>query len=87
MEGKCKLIKPTCYQVHKGTDAFNGNRYCVIKKDFKFPKTIQIKNPVTNKLTDVEVPYRGQDYMCKRCAVIHVGACPEVKAYYRAKDI
>ena len=53
VEAKCELIKPTCYQVHKGTDAFNGNRYCVIEQDFKFPRTIQIKNPVSNKLTEV----------------------------------
>ena len=41
---------------------------------------------MSNKLIEVEVRYRGQEYMCKRCKVIHVGACPEVKAYYEAKD-
>ena len=86
VEAKCEVIKPTCYQVHKGTDAFNGNRYCVIEADFKFPRTIQVKNPISNKLMDVEVRYRGQEYMCKRCATTHVGACPEITAYYEAKD-
>ena len=86
VEAKCELIKPTCFQVHKGTEAFNGNRYCVIEKDFKFPRTIQVNNPSTNRLMDVEVRYKGQEYMCRRCAMIHTGACPEIKEYYEQKD-
>ena len=82
-----KVIKPTLYQFHKGTRILNGNRYCVIEDSAKkFPRIVQVTNPDTGKIFDVQVRYKGQEYLCKRCNVLHVGPCEELKAYYEAKD-
>ena len=79
-----KLIKPAVYQFYKGTEILNGNRYCVIEEGFKFPRMLQVNDK--NRSFDIEVRYKGQEYLCNRCAKTHVGSCPSLTRYYQARD-
>ena len=83
-----QLEKPAQHQTYKGTDVYNGNRCCVIRKPEnlnKIPREIPIIDPATRKTLIAKVTYNGQLYHCKRCSDFHAGQCPELAEFYAAK--
>ena len=83
------LLVPTQMQQVYQTRALNGNRYCVVAKpsDLKsIPETIVIVNPQSSESYNVNITYKGQERYCSRCDKMEVGRCPELKAWYEAKQ-
>ena len=81
-----ELEKPAQHQFYKGTDVYNGNRFCVIRKPDNLntiPREIPI--PLSNKTFMAKVTYNGQEYHCRRCSEFHAGQCPELAEFYAAK--
>ena len=85
VEGFSPIIKKTTGQFYKETKTPNGNRFCVVEDFESFPRVIQVPDK-KNKLREVQVRYKGQEYMCRTCNAPHVGACPVLKEYYETKD-
>ena len=89
LELKLELIVPTKMQRIKDTQILNGNRFCVIKTPENvnvIPESIPLVNPLTHAVHHVRVNFKGQERYCQRCSEKHVGQCPELKAFYEAKD-
>ena len=76
------LEKQTCYQFYRETSNLNGNRYLVVNVDDlkKIPSSITI-----NEFT-FYTRFKGQTWKCGRCWKEHVGGCPEIKAFYEARE-
>ena len=83
------IIVPTRYQKIPGSVAFNGNRFCVIKKVDNLnsiPEYLPVTHPVTKKLYNVKLTFRNQARSCTRCLKKHVGQCPEMRKFFEALD-
>ena len=86
---KLRLEIPTQLQKVYQSDAFNGNRYCVIEKPSNLnviPDSITVTDKMTRKTYRVTITYKNKEKMCARCMQKHVGACPELEKFYKAKD-
>ena len=78
------VCKPTVYQRHRGTQYYNGNRFCVLEPSTKIPASITI--PYSGKSFNITIRYKGQDWFCSRCNVKHMGPCASLQAFYAQKD-
>ena len=66
---------------------FNGNRYAVIATpQDTIPDSLPIKDPTTGAHTQIRITFKGQARFCGRCNVPHVGQCPQLAAFYKAKE-
>ena len=84
-----QIIVPTRCQRIPGSVAFNGNRYCIIKKVANLnsiPEFLPVTHPLTKKLYNVKLTFRNQARSCNRCLKKHVGQCPEMKKFFEALD-
>ena len=83
-----EVLKATAQQNYKGSTLLNGNRYCVLdnKDKQKVPGSLNLLNPITNKIETIFIRYRGQEWYCRRCADYHIGPCPSLKAFFEAKE-
>ena len=81
------IVKPTEFQLYKGTPMFNGNRYAVIAPENRgtIPGTISVFNTVLNRTMQFFIRYKGQQWHCRRCDELHCGPCPELAEFYEAK--
>ena len=83
------LEKPTEKQKIKGTQIFNGNRYCVIRKPENLaviPDSIPVVDAVKQKTRQIRINYDGKVYNCGRCMQQHPGRCPLLEEFYKAKE-
>ena len=86
---KLELLKPTQLQRIPETDIYNGNRFAVVKTPedkTKISDSIPIVHPVTKKHYQIQVRFKGKSWYCSRCMRDHDHACPELQAFYQAKD-
>ena len=69
-------------QKYKGSSIFNGNRYCVIKKnpDTELPNRLEVRNK------SFLIKYKNKKWMCSSCKEEHTGACPYRKRLFEARD-
>ena len=85
-----EVTRPTDLQKHLGTDVFNGNRFCVLRKKKptdKLPDRITLPNPdKSGPALYINCGYKGKERYCSRCLKNHVGACPELREFYAARD-
>ena len=84
-----ELLVPTKMQRIKDTQVYNGNRFCVVKtpQDLKqIPSSLTVRNPLSQKEFHIRITFKGQQVYCSRCDDTHVGQCPELKAFYEAKE-
>ena len=83
------LEKPTEKQKIRGTQIFNGNRYCVVRKPENLatiPDFIPVEDPVTRKVFNIPINYYGKLWNCGRCNSQHSGKCPLLQEFYAAKE-
>ena len=83
-----ELERHTEKQKIYGTQLFNGNRFCVIKKPdnlARIPEFIPIEHP-TEGSQKIYIKYNGRLYNCGRCNSQHTGRCPQLVEFYAAKD-
>ena len=88
-DAKLQLIVPTKMQRIKGTQIYNGNRFCVVETPEDkntIPASFPITDPTTTKIHSILVNYKGQERYCARCNITHVEQCPELKAFYEARN-
>ena len=81
------LEKPTCLQKRFKSDIYNGNRYCIIEKPNDInviPESITVVD--ATKTYRVKITFKNQPKNCGRCMGRHVGICPQLEAFYKAKD-
>lgn len=80
-----QIIVPTQLQRTPGAPTFSGNRYCVIQipaNTNSIPEYLPITHPITKKLYNLKLTYKGQERFCTRCMKKHCGQCPELKKFY-----
>ena len=88
-ELKLTLLIPTKMQRIKDTDIYNGNRFCVVEIPQNInviPEFIPIIDPTTKAIHNVKVTYFGQKRYCARCNEKHENECPDLKAFYEARN-
>ena len=71
-----------------GTQVFNGNRFCVVRRPkelAKIPEFIPVPHP-TMGTQKIYIRYSGRLYNCGRCNKQHTGRCPELQEFYQAKE-
>lgn len=83
-----EVIKPCEKQKIRGQEIFNGNRYAVItvpENHNIIPDSLPVKDPGTGAHHQLRISYKGQARYCGRCCKRHVGQCPALEEFYRAK--
>ena len=86
---KLEVLKPTEYQKIPETEIYNGNRYAVVRRPenmSQISETLPIVDPSTKKTYLLRIGYRGKSWFCSRCREKHTEQCPELAAFYKAKD-
>ena len=84
-----ELLKITEKQRIKNTPLFNGNRFAVVKRPDNLaviPESIPITDPLTKRVFYIKINYWGQLVYCSRCMIKHGRKCPELEAFYAAKE-
>ena len=84
-----ELDRPTQLQKIPFTDIYNGNRFCVIKTPenlARIPDSIPVVNQATGLQKQIYINYLGKVKHCARCNKEHPGRCPELVAFYAAKE-
>ena len=80
------ICKPTVYQRHRGTDFFNGNRFCVLEPSTKIPDVLKLEDPESGRTFSISLRYKGKEWYCDRCHAKHTGPCADKQAFYAQKD-
>ena len=84
-----ELLKITEKQRIKNTPLFNGNRFAVVKRPDNLaviPELIPITDPTTKRVYYIKIHYWGQLVYCSRCMIKHGRKCPQLEAFYTAKE-
>ena len=83
------LEKATERQKIRNTQIFNGNRYCVIRKPDNLalvPDFLPMQDPITKQVHNIPISYNNKIRNCGRCMAQHAGPCPQLEAFYAAKN-
>ena len=83
------LEKATEKQKIKGTQIFNGNRYCVVRKPENLaviPDFVPVQDHIKKKTYRIRISYDGKIYNCGRCNGQHGRRCPQLTEFYAAKE-